>query len=75
MKAMVAAARGLVRVNLGGTGISNAGLRCLLESECAGRLEFLGLAGCAYLTSLSTQGGIVDLSTACPSLKGAPFAP
>jgi hypothetical protein len=73
VKAVVESARHLTRINLGGTAISDVGLRHLLESECAARLEYVGLAGCSYLTSSSPQGGIVDLGTRCPALTGTRF--
>ncbi|ELR19159.1 uncharacterized protein ACA1_031830 [Acanthamoeba castellanii str. Neff] len=68
MKAVVESARELTRIDVGGTAISNVGLRHLLESECAARLKFVGLAHCSHLTADSSQGGIVDLGTHCPSL-------
>lgn len=70
VKAVVESARELTRIDVGGTAISNVGLRHLLESECAARLEFVGLAHCSHLTADSSQGGLVDLSTHCPSLIG-----
>jgi hypothetical protein len=72
MKAVVESARELTRIDVGGTAISNVGLRHLLESECAARLKFVGLAHCSHLTADSSQGGIVDLGTHCPSLIGPP---